>query len=274
MSRIRFRKMHGLGNDFIVIDARRQPGLALQPAQIAAMSDRRLGIGADQVVVLEAGAAGDVFMRIYNPDGKECEACGNATRCVGALLLDESGADQVSVDTLAGVLVIERAGEQRFSVYLRAPGLQWDEIPVAAPVDTLHLPVARGELSDPVGTSMGNPHATFFVDDLARVDIAALGPALECDPFFPQRANIGVAQVLAPDRIRLRVWERGPGLTLACGTGSCAALVAAARRGLTGRHATLVLDGGSLDIAWLDDGRVRMTGGVSYVFEGVLSLAD
>lgn len=275
VSRIRFRKMHGLGNDFIIIDARNQRLDELTPALIAAISDRQRGIGGDQVVVLEAPAdpQADVFMRIYNPDGKECEACGNATRCVGALILAEVNRERVAIQTVAGLLYAWRQGTQ-FAVDMGVPATSWEAIPLAMSTDTLHLDIAVGPLADPVATSMGNPHATFFVPDVAEVDIAALGPVLETHPMFPQRANIGVAQVLAPDRLRLRVWERGPGLTLACGTGSCAAVVGAHRRGLTGRRVTVELDGGSLLVDWLDTGRVESTGPVSFAFEGFFAPRD
>ena len=275
MSRIQFRKMHGLGNDFIIIDARAQDIAALTPAVIAAISDRQRGIGGDQVVVLEQSlhAEADVFMRIYNPDGLECEACGNATRCVGAMMLSETSRDRVGIQTVAGVLYAWRQGAL-YAVDMGVPKMQWDAIPLAQACDTLHVDVGLGPLSDAVATNMGNPHVTFFVPDLVGIDMAALGAPLERHPMFPQRANIGVAQVLSPDRLRLRVWERGPGLTLACGTGSCAALVSAHRRGLTGRRATVELDGGSLVIEWLENGRVESTGPVSHAFEGSFDAAD
>ena len=275
LSRIQFRKMHGLGNDFIIIDARVQNIAALTPAVIVAISDRQRGIGGDQVVVLEQSlhADADVFMRIYNPDGLECEACGNATRCVGAMMLAETGRDRVGIQTVAGVLYAWRQGAH-YAVDMGVPQTQWDAIPLAEACDTLHVDVGPGPLSDGVATSMGNPHVTFFVPDLVGIDMTVLGAPLERHPMFPQRANIGVAQVLAPDRLRLRVWERGPGLTLACGTGSCAALVAAHRRGLTGRRATVELDGGSLVIDWLESGRVESTGPVSHAFDGSFDSAD
>lgn len=275
MNRIRFRKMHGLGNDFIIIDGRSGQVDGLSPDVVAAISDRQRGIGGDQVVVLEAPTHpdADVFMRIYNPDGHECEACGNATRCVGALMLTELGRERVAIQTVVGLLRVWRRGEN-YAVDMGVPVTTWDAIPLAAPADTLHLRLSLGPLVDPVATSMGNPHATFFVPDLAAIDMRRLGPQLEHHPVFPEGANIGVAQVLAPDRLRLRVWERGPGLTLACGTGSCAALVAAHRRGLTGRRATVELDGGSLVIEWLDNGRVEATGPVAYAFKGDFSPSD
>ncbi len=265
----RFAKMHGAGNDFIVIDAR-DGALALNPRRIAALADRRRGIGCDQLVSLEPGAAGEAaFMRIHNPDGSESGACGNATRCVAAWLAGEQGAGAaIRLRTLAGVLEAELLADGQVRVGMGRPRLHWSDVPLARAVDTLHLPLA----GDPAALSIGNPHATWFVDD---VDVAlSLGPAAETDPLFPDRVNAGFARVEAPDRIRLRVWERGAGLTLACGSGACAALVNAHRRGLAGRSATLVLDGGSLLIEWRDDDSVSMTGPVATAYTGTVELAD
>jgi diaminopimelate epimerase len=271
-----FRKMHGLGNDFVVLDARARP-LDLTPARRRAIADRRTGVGCDQLIVLEppTDRQADVFMRIYNPDGAEAGACGNATRCVAHVVMAERRTDSVVVQTIAGLLDSEKTGTGAnglpiVSVDMGAAQLDWRDIPVAQACDTLHLPLVLGPLSDPVGTSMGNPHATFFVADLAAIPIAELGPQLETHPLFPERANIGFAQIVGDNRLRLRVWERGAGLTLACGSGACAALVAAARRGLTGRKAELILDGGSLTIEWLRDGHVLMTGGIAQSFAGTL----
>ncbi len=266
---IPFTKMHGCGNDFVVLDERHGP-LALTPRQAMALCDRRRGIGCDQLVSLErvpglapTGRAA-VFMRIHNPDGSEAGACGNATRCVAALIGAETGLDRVLVHTVSGALASERLPDGRVRVDMGAPRLGWRDVPLAREADTLHLPLA----GDPAGLGMGNPHATFFVADADAV--AARGAALEGDALFPQRANIGFAEILGPERIRLRVWERGAGLTLACGSGACAALVNAARRGLTGRRAEVVMDGGTLEIEWRDDGRVWMTGPVATSFAGEL----
>lgn len=271
-----FRKMHGLGNDFVVLDARSRP-LDLTVARRRAIADRRLGVGCDQLIVLEppTDRQADVFMRIYNPDGGEAGACGNATRCVAHVLMGERQNDAIVVQTVSGLLESEKTGTGAnglpiVSVDMGPAQLDWRDIPVKEACDTLHLPVALGPVSDPVGTSMGNPHATFFVDDLAAIAVTQLGPALETHALFPERANIGFAQIVGENRIRLKVWERGAGLTLACGSGACAALVAAARRGLTGRKAALILDGGTLDIEWLRDGHVVMTGGVAQSFAGTL----
>ena len=266
-----FIKMHGLGNDFVVLDARGRK-LALDTDAMRAIADRRRGVGCDQLLVLEKpktrGAA--VFMRIHNADGSEAEACGNGTRCIADLVMRENGKDRIIVETVAGLLEAHAAGAHRVGVDMGQPRLGWREIPLARDCDTLNVPLTLGPLVVPVCTSMGNPHATFFVDDAEAIDLAALGPRLERDPLFPERANIGVVQVLSPERLRFRVWERGVGITVACGTGACAALVAAARRGLTGRKAEVMLDGGTLEIEWRADGHVLMTGPVAVSFTGTL----
>ena len=272
-----FLKMHGLGNDFVVLDARISK-LDLTPPRRRAIADRRLGVGCDQLIVLEppTDSDADVFMRIYNPDGSEAGACGNATRCVASVVMDEHKTDQVTVQTISGLLESQKTGKGSnglpvISVDMGLARLDWREIPVATACDTNHMPVGLGPLQDPVGTSMGNPHATFFVDDLDAIAITELGPKLEHDRFFPERANIGVAQVIGENRLRLRVWERGAGLTLACGSGACAAGVAAARRGLTGRAVDVVMEHGTLGIEWLRDGHVMMTGGIAVAYTGELS---
>jgi diaminopimelate epimerase len=268
--------MHGLGNDFVVLDARKA-ALDLPVERRRAIADRRLGVGCDQLIVLEppTDRGADVFMRIYNPDGGEAGACGNATRCVASVLMDEGKTDLVTVQTISGLLESQKTGTGAnglpiISVDMGPAGLDWRDIPVAGACDTNHLPVGAGPLQDPVGTSMGNPHATFFVDDLDSIPLAELGPKLERDPFFPERANIGVAQVAGPGRLKLRVWERGTGLTLACGSGACAAVVAASRRGLVDRKADVILQQGTLGIEWLRDGHVMMTGGIAIAFKGEL----
>jgi diaminopimelate epimerase len=267
-----FVKMHGCGNDFVVFDERTGT-LGLTPARAAAIADRRTGVGCDQFIAIEApppGSTADAFMRIRNPDGSEAGACGNATRCVADLVA--SGRSRVTIQTVSGLLPADRLPGGRWQVDMGPPLLDWQAIPLAHPADTLHLDLAAGPVRDPAACSMGNPHATFFVADLAAVPIAAIGPALEHAPIFSERANIGFAQVLAPDRLRLRVWERGAGLTLACGSGACAALVNAARRGLTLRHATVVADGGELEIIWREDGHVLMAGPAAIAFRGTIEL--
>ena len=265
-----FLKMHGCGNDFVVMDDRART-LGITPAQATAIADRRTGVGCDQFILIEAGE--DAFMRIYNPDGSEAGACGNATRCVASLLAAETGRTSLNVRTISGDLPATVLPDGRVRVDMGPARLGWAEIPLAGPADTLHLDLARGAVADPAAASMGNPHATFFVADLSAVDIERIGPSLEHDPIFPQRANIGFVQVLSPERIRLRVWERGAGLTLACGSGACATLVNAARRGLTGRRANVIVDGGELEIEWRDDGHVLMTGPVATSFTGEIDLS-
>jgi diaminopimelate epimerase len=264
-----FVKMHGLGNDFVVVDARRAP-FPLDDELARAIAERRTGIGCDQVITLEASrrAGTDLFVRFRNADGAEAGACGNGTRCVAALVMEESGRERLTVETVSGVLEARRAPGGQVTVDMGEARLDWRDIPLAKPQDTLRVDLALGPLVEPVCTGMGNPHATFFVPDLAAVDVERLGPELEFHPLFPERANIGVAQVLSSDRLRLRVWERGAGLTRACGTGACAALVAAARRGLTGRRAEVIVDGGVRTIEWLPNGHVAMTGPVATSFRG------
>jgi diaminopimelate epimerase len=272
---VQFLKMHGCGNDFVVLDERRG-ALGITPTRAAAIADRRTGVGCDQFIVIEpppANSDADAFMRIRNPDGSEAGACGNATRCVAHLLAHETGRLTQIIRTTSGDLRAEVLSDGSVRVDMGPAKLDWSEIPLARAMDTLHLDLALGPLSDPAAASMGNPHATFFVDDLASLQVTELGPRLEHDPLFPERANIGFAQVLAPDRIRLRVWERGAGLTRACGSGACAALVNAHRRGLTGRRATLEMGGGDLTIEWCDDGHVLMTGPVATAFTGEIDLA-
>ena len=271
-----FLNMHGLGTEFVVLDAR-AAALDLTPERRRTIADRRLGVGCDQLIVLEPPTEreADVFMRIYNPDGGEAQACGNATRCVASVVMDERKTDQVTVQTVAGLLESQKTGVGSnglpvISVDMGLARLDWREIPVAQACDTNHMPVGVGPLQDPVGTSMGNPHATFFVDDAAAIPLAELGPKLEYDRFFPERVNVGVAQLLGEGRLRLRVWERGAGITLACGSGACAAVVAASRRGLVPRKADVVLDGGTLTIEWLRDDHVLMTGGIAVAFKGEL----
>jgi diaminopimelate epimerase len=267
-----FVKMHGCGNDFVVLDSRVRD-LAITPARAAAIADRHRGVGCDQVIVLEPPPAGaDVFMRIRNPDGSEAGACGNATRCVAALLAAESGRRAFTIRTISGDLPAEVHADGTVTVDMGPARLDWRDIPLAGPADSLHLDLAAGPVADPAACSMGNPHATFFVADLAAVPIAAIGTVLEHAALFPERANIGFAEVLAPDRIRLRVWERGTGLTLACGSGACAALVNATRRGLTDGRATVQVDGGEMVIEWRADGHVLMTGPVATAFHGTLAL--
>ncbi|WP_354076384.1 diaminopimelate epimerase [Constrictibacter sp. MBR-5] len=266
-----FVKMHGLGNDFVVLDARTR-ALDLTDAQVRAIADRRTGVGCDQLIVVRPArdAGADAFMEIRNADGGEVEACGNATRCVAGMLMGESGRDAAIVQTVAGLLGGSAAAGGRVTVDMGVARTGWAEIPLREACDTLHVPLSLGPLGDPVATNIGNPHATFFVANVDEIDLATLGPQLEHHPIFPQRANIGVAHVTPEGGLRLRVWERGVGITQACGTGACAAMVAAVRRGLTGRRATIVLDGGPLEMEWRADGHVMMTGAIATSFSGFL----
>lgn len=270
METVPFAKMHGLGNDFVVIDGRVRP-IRVSEAAAQAIGDRHTGVGFDQLIVLEPpqSADADVFMRILNADGSEAGACGNATRCVVSKVLAESGRDRIVVETISGLLPANRTGGE-ITVDMGPARLDWQDVPLAHAVDTLAVPIGLEGLGDATCCSMGNPHATFFVPDLDAVDMVRLGAQLEHHPIFPARANIGFAQIVSPGRIRLQVWERGAGLTLACGSGSCATLVAAARRGLTGRKAEILVKHGRLTIEWRDDGHVLMTGPVATSFTGTL----
>jgi len=268
---IPFLKMHGAGNDFVVLDGR-PAALNLAPAITRRIADRHLGVGCDQLVILERDEDGaDVFMRILNADGSEAGACGNATRCVAALLAEETGARHVAIRTISGLLRAEIMGPGLVEVNMGAPLLDWAEIPLAGPADTLHLNLAMGPVADPAACSMGNPHATFFVEDL-QMPIESIGPILEKNRMFPDRANIGFARIESPSRIRLRVWERGAGLTLACGSGACAAVVNAQRRGLTSGPVTVVMEGGELLIRWAGGANdpVMMRGPAVTAFSGTL----
>lgn len=264
---IQFVKMHGCGNDFVIIDER-SASSAMTPARASALADRHTGIGCDQLIVIERDAVADVFMRIYNPDGSQSGACGNATRCVADIVMRQRDSATAVIRTISGDLPAVRRPDGLIEVDMGPVGLDWTDIPLARPMDTLRLDLD----GEPAAASMGNPHATFFVANVDAVPITDLGPRLEHDPIFPQRANIGFAQIIDPGTIRLRVWERGAGLTLACGSGACATLVNAHRRGLTHRQATVMVDGGMLQIAWRDDGHVLMTGPVATAFHGQITL--
>lgn len=269
---IPFLKMHGLGNDFVVIDARTRP-VPLTAAQARAIGDRRRGVGFDQLILIEPpqDKVADIFMRILNPDGSEAGACGNATRCVASLVGKGLGRDELVIQTISGLLRCWLHADGTVTVDMGPARLDWQQIPVAEPCDTLHLPASAGPLSDGVGVNMGNPHAVHFVPDAEAVDLTQWGPQLERHSFFPDRANIEVVSVTGPASVRMRVWERGAGITDACGSGACAVGVAAIRRGLVqGRRVSVTLDGGVLNIEWRDDGHVLMTGPVATSFAGTL----
>lgn len=256
-----FHKMHGLGNDFVIIDARETP-VEMNAARAHAIADRRTGIGFDQLILLEPSRVADVKMRIFNADGSEVEACGNATRCV-ALLLKRPA----TIETLAGLLhtVPDQTGA---TVTLGVPAFDWELIPIAMPIDTRAMPVAWEELANPAAVNVGNPHVIFFVEDCDAVDLETLGPVIETDPLFPERINVNVASLVGENHLRLRVWERGVGLTLACGTGACATAVAAIRARLVTSPVRVSLPGGDLMIEWAPDAPIRMTGPATYVYRG------
>ncbi|MFA7440304.1 MAG: diaminopimelate epimerase [Sphingomonadaceae bacterium] len=261
----RFIKMHGLGNDFAIFDAREQPAI-FPPMRVRALADRRRGIGCDQLIVLESSVRADAFMRIFNPDGSESGACGNATRCVAALLgghaTIETAAGLLSANTVAGGVKVD----------MGQPDFDWERIPLAYAMDTLTMPVGWEELQHPAAVSMGNPHVIFFVEDSGAVPLETLGPLIEHDPLFPERVNVNVATIESRDGIRLRVWERGAGLTLACGTGACATFAAARRRRLVDAVATVALPGGELEIAETPAGTITMTGPALTTFRGETDL--
>jgi diaminopimelate epimerase len=272
MSGLPFLKMHGLGNDFVVLDARAR-AIALGPEAARRIADRRTGVGCDQLLILEPAPNGAAArLTIRNADGGEVSACGNGARCIASLLLNETGAPSIAIETAAGPIRAAARGGGRVEVDMGPALLGWREIPLAREIaDTTHLPLSAGPLSDPVGVGMGNPHAVFFVPDAQAVEIERWGPEIEHHPLFPERTNVEVCTVLARDRIRMRVWERGVGVTRACGSGACASLVAAVRRGLADRKAELILDGGSLEIEWrAPDGHVLLTGPVATSFSGTI----
>lgn len=268
--------MNGTGNDFVVVDGR--SGAPFRPSvEVArAIADRETGVGCDQLIGIESSADADAFMRIWNADGTEVSACGNATRCVGWKLLQETGKDDVHLATDAGLLTVSRVGDYRVRVDMGRPRVDWADIPLFEEMDTRGIelqvgPIDAPHLHTPGCVNMGNPHVVFFVDDAMRAPVAEVGPLIEHHFLFPEGVNVGFAQILEQDRIRLRVWERGAGVTKACGTGACAAVVAAHRRRLTGRIATVSMDGGDLEIEWRgQDDHVLMTGDVVVEFDGRL----
>ncbi len=277
MAGVPYLKMNGLGNDFVVVDARAD-GRRFTPEAVRAITDRVKGVGADQFIVMEKPAAEgvDVFMRIYNCDGGEIDACGNATRCIAALVAEEMGKRAIMLQTNAGLLSAT-VTDDLVTVDMGKPRFDWDQIPLSEEfADTTGIELQIGPIDAPIlhtpsVVNVGNPHAIFWVSDVAAYDLGRFGPLLENHPIFPERANIELAQVMSPDRIKVRVWERGAGLTLACGTGACAVGVAAARKGLTGRKVTVELPGGPLEIDWrASDNHILMTGTWSLDGEGVL----
>lgn len=268
-----FIKMQGLGNDFAVFDGR-GARIKLSAGQIRKLADRRFGIGFDQMVIIDPpkSAGTDAFLRIYNADGGEVGACGNATRCIAKLIIAETGRQEIVLETIAAKLWAKMAGD-KVTVDMGIAHLKWQEIPLSHEEKTEFVPVNEGALKQAVAVNVGNPHAVFFVDDVAAVALEAVGPKVEHHKLFPERTNVEVAQVLSPSKVRMRVWERGAGITQACGTGACAVAVAGVRRGLTERKVTIVLDGGTLEIEWREsDGHVLMTGDAEEVYRGTVDV--
>ena len=257
-----FMKMHGLGNDFVVID-RRFGGPTLTADIARAIGDRHMGVGFDQLAVIETTDHASAKLTFFNADGSLSSACGNATRCIARFLMDEADIPALTLQTERGLLSCLDAGNGLTSVNMGRPFTDWQSIPLSHDVDTLHLPIE----GDPVATGMGNPHCTFFVDDAEIVDLDRRGAELEHHPLYPERTNVQFVSIIGPDHLRMRVWERGVGVTLASGSSSCAVAVAAVRRGLTGKHIKIDLDGGQIGIDWRDDG-VWMTGATEHVFSG------
>jgi diaminopimelate epimerase len=272
----KFVKMHGLRNHFVIVDGRGEP-YRPTPSEITRICDPETGVGADQLIVAEppseagASAGAAAFMRILNVDGWESEACGNALRCLAWLLMGETGAESVIIETAAGLRRCRASGGMRVEADMGAARIGWRDIPLSREMDTAHLGLAHGPLRDPAATSMGNPHLTFFVDDLDAVEVARWAPAIQRDPLLPEQANVGVAQMLNAETIALSVWERPGILTAACGTGACAAAVAAVRRGYSdAKRFRVFMRGGTVEITLAEDGSVWMEGEVAVSFAGVL----
>ncbi|MGE0039466.1 MAG: diaminopimelate epimerase [Xanthobacteraceae bacterium] len=272
---IPFVKMNGLGNDFVVVDGRAAP-VRIEAEEAVHLADRERGIGCDQVIVLEPSRRADVRMRILNADGSEVGACGNATRCVAFLVAQEKGSGEIAIETPAGDLSASVKTIDNITVDMGEPRFRWDEIPLAEPFhDTRQIelqagPIDRPILHSPAVVNVGNPHAVFWVDDVAAIELERIGPLLENHPIFPERANITVAQVLSPKALKIRTWERGAGLTKACGTAACAAAICAMRKKMTERTVRVHLPGGDLVITWTPDNRILMTGPATLEFRGAL----
>lgn len=269
-----FIKMHGLGNDFAIFDMREHDPAVLTTERIQLLADRKFGIGCDQFIVLETTDKADVFMRIFNTDGSQAEACGNAARCVGALLCEELGKDGVVLDTIAGLRYAKKdAQDGLFTVNMGEPRWDWEDIPLSEPQDTSSLALPLAGMQQALAVNVGNPHVVFFVDNVSQIPLEEWGPAVENHALFPERTNVEFVEILSRKEMRMRVWERGAGVTRACGSGACASLVAAVRAGKTSRQADVVLDGGTLSIHWDEDSNaIFMTGPVAEVFRGELSI--
>jgi diaminopimelate epimerase len=268
---IDFIKMHGLGNDFVVFDGRQKP-ISLATEAVRAIADRRTGIGCDQLITLKNSDKADVFMSIQNADGSSAEACGNATRCIGALIMSETKGKTATIETEVDMLHCENeVGGVRAN--MGKPRFNWADIPLSEERDTLHVGLNVGALKDPVAINVGNPHVVYFVPDAEKIDLASLGPMVETYPLFPERVNVNVVEVISPNETKLRVWERGAGLTRACGTGAAASVVAGVRRGLLERSVKVRLLGGTLNVHWADDDNVYLSGGAETSYRGTLDIA-
>ncbi len=272
MKTAEFIKMHGLGNDFVILDSRVQVFENKQELS-KKLGHRHFGVGGDQIIFIEPSKKADVFMRIYNPDGSQSGACGNATRCVADIIFKESGQPNCKIETLRGVLNCSLNEHGSISVDMGCPRLDWQDIPLSQHTDTANLPIGGDGLPNPVAVNMGNPHCVFFVDDIDAIDMISIGRQFETHPLFPERTNVEFVQVLKRNHVRMRVWERGAGITLACGSGACAVAVAGVRRGLTERQVVISMDGGDLNLEWREsDSHVIMSGPVAYVFQGRLEI--
>jgi diaminopimelate epimerase len=260
-----FMKMHGLGNDFVVMDSR-VDSVDMTPARASALADRHCGVGFDQLAIISNTGDADLHLTFYNADGSIAGACGNATRCIARYEMDKTGRKDLRLTTDRGLLLATDQGNGLTSINMGQPQLVWDDVPLSHEMDTLELPIDGA----PTATGMGNPHCTFFVDDAEAIDLAQRGAEIEHHPLYPERTNVQFAHLIGPDHIRMRVWERGAGITLASGSSSCATAVAAHRKGLTSRHVKIDLDGGQIEIDWREDG-VWMTGPTAHVFSGTLT---
>lgn len=272
-----FVKMHGLGNDFVVIDQRKETKGThrISKDRIRLITDRRRGVGCDQVVFIYPARSSEASarLRFFNADGSESDACGNASRCVASHLMTLSNNSEITLETSNSILHATLKPDNLVTIDMGPPKLEWTDIPISEPCDTLHLPVLEGELRDPVGVSMGNPHCIFIVEDAEKVNLIEVGPKIENNVLFPARTNVGVVSKLSANNFRLRVWERGVGITESCGTGACAAAVATHRREIGGRKVMIEMDGGQLSIHWRKkDDHVLMTGSVETSFVGELKL--
>jgi len=275
MTKVNFLVMDGIKNKFLIIDSRSKD-IHLTGEQIRFLADSRnmdTG-GCDQIAILKNSSISDCFMEIYNSDGGEVEACGNVTRCVGWLLSNEKSINDTTIETLAGILNSTKVGENRVKIDMGEARLKWNEIPLSIDCDTTSVPLEVDNLQNPVAVNVGNPHAVFFIDNIDEIDFDEnnIGSRIENHEVFPNRVNVGIAQIIDRDNIKLRVFERGTGETLACGTGACAATIAAIRKNYTDRKVTVELKGGNLEIEWTSNNRIYMTGDVNFEREGQIDI--